>query len=206
MDIPDIYKRQIILILVLTVVTYVIRLVWWNTVQDIRPIGWFIVMLCIVGTPIIAFISSIVVGFTYSRRKQLEVWLTCRNFIVGFIAIVFTMLFPLPEPRPLIESQHFEKYRASYDYVVELARTGELDDSSRNFCKQPPSDLTYVSEGGCVYINSFNNGLKVEFQPIDKTHYKIIYIENDSDIIHCGHRAHIAEKLDEQWYACWQEW
>jgi|GEM_PF-1763450 len=207
MDILGTYKRQIAIILVLMVVTYVIRLLWWNALQDVRPpIGWAVVMFCIVGTPIIAFISLIVVGFTYSRRKQLEAWLTCRNFIVGFIAIVLTMIFPLPEPRPLPELQHFEKYHASYDYVVELARTGGLDDSSRDFCKRPPPDLIYVSEGGCVYINSFNDGLKVEFQPIDKTHYKIIYIENDSDITHCGHRAHIAEKLDEHWYACWQEW
>jgi len=170
------------------------------------PIGLAVVIFCIISMPFCGIASIAFIGLVYKYRNKLSVWLTCFNVIVGVMSIVITMFIPLPKAPPSIEAERFAKYRASYFHVMRLAKAGDLDDTSSNFCKQPPPELVYVSEGGCIFINSFNDGLKVEFQPIDKIYYKIIYIENDTDITHCGHRAHIAEKLEDQWYLCWQEW
>jgi len=184
---------------------YGVRLVWWDYMNDLRaPLGLMVFFVI----PIPFGILSLIVGIILTIVMIVSLKYTNNSLPSIFLltGIILTMFLPLPKTPPLPETLHFLEYRADYEIVIDLARTGQLDDSSTNYCKHPPLAYQHVSGGGCISIDHYNDGLKVQFIPIEKFYYSIIYIENDKDITSCGHRFYIAEKLNDHWYLCFENY
>jgi len=196
--------KRLLPIVLLIIGLYVVRILWWQYLTELRkPFGF--AWIFVLGIPfgiMVLFVGSvflIVVGLSLYRTD------TVYQSMFALIGAFLVLHLPLPEPTPLPEVIHFQTYRDDYEATIDLIRNSGLEKSSTDYCKHPPHELKHVSEGGCISNSQYNDGLKVTMTPIDKFYYSIIYIENDNNITQCGHRYHIAKKLDEHWYLCWRE-
>lgn len=184
---------------------YGVRLWWWAYLDDLRkPLGPAAIGIIIpLGT--VALTVCIIIGITIALSIHLSKSMIPTSILMFGIAVI--LLLPLPESQKVLpETQHFLQYRADYEYILDLARSGQLDDSSENYCKYPPESYKHVSEAGCIHIDAYN-GFVVKFNPIEPFYHPVVYIENDGLEDPCpDDDLHLEEKLDDHWYVCWREW
>lgn len=180
---------------------WLVRLAWSYYLLNMRgPLGLFSIPL--IGFPFLitlcfgSFIYLILFWRTYVKTKSfLPILVIIATTIIAF-------LLPLP-PRPQTpEEIHFHKYRADYEYVVELVQNGELQD-----CAYPPLKYIHVSNNTCIWIDRRAGYLIIDFHPFDFYH-PIVYSESGSlDYVSaCNNGGFVEAKLDENWYVCQRDW
>jgi hypothetical protein len=187
-------------------VTLGARFIGWKITLIRGPFGLEVLFCCplaliiVLGIPLLIFARLSI----YAYRTKLG-FLPISSLLIGIFA---GFLVAMPA-RPLLpEETHFRKYRADYEYVVELARKDELEQALPD-CPagyKPPSGYEHVSATHCIFIMRVDNNFMVEFHPFEFYHY-VLYAERIPPEKHpCSYDSYMEKQIDEHWFVCSYEW
>ncbi len=203
-------SQSLALPLITVIAVAVIRLVWWQYLSGLRG-PWGLVAIPCVGFPflVILLICFVVVGFVTIRSitRTRSVLPT----LLMFGGIFLALQIPLPT-YDTPEKQHFLAYRADYEAVVEIARSGELAPCQRSaFVRpdefEPPPAYAYVSAKHCIrVVRDDAGGLFVTFFPLESFYHHIVYTESGAIEYLCRYDPYVEQEIDPHWYVCEYEW
>ncbi|MAU13529.1 MAG: hypothetical protein CL607_27170 [Anaerolineaceae bacterium] len=199
--------KRIDILVIAIVILGIARLVWTLMMNDIRP-PWVAVQMCF---PILFIVPIVFLSLGGMASVALidgrEIFEVLGLLMVAFFVVA---ALPMPERELLPETLHFQEHRSEYEAVVQLARNGSLE-SGQPDCPAgylPPEEYAHVSEAACMGVSqSDTEGLKVQFSPLDHTHYHVVvYSEPDKRIRECPGNYYIEEVIDDNWTVCFQDW
>lgn len=158
----------------------------------------FCFLFCLIALIGIALLLANIVYLVKSNRHPMPL-------VLFFIGVACGLLLPVP---PTAEETFFTSNRTKYEELVEMARDGQLQNSSEcsgNDRFEPPAGYeSLVGKNECINVGSQTPRLVVEFQSSHPCR-SIIYFQDPSmtkmlDSEPCCADGFVFKQLSEHWY------